>query len=72
MSMELELLGRALASEFGIAIRLLQSSDAALFKQKLYRVRKSDQAFQSLSIVSPPNDPLALWIVKQGVSDGQG
>lgn len=68
--MELELLGRALASSHGIVIRLLQPSDVEAMRQRLYKTKRHSEEFQFLSFTTDPSDPTALWIVKTGGPDG--
>ena len=64
MSLSPELWYAALASECGVIIR---TDDPAFTKQKLYAIRKGlrDPDLESISIMTSPNDPNELWLVKR-------
>lgn len=59
----IELLYEAFNSELGIVV---ETSDLSLLRQKLYAMRKEDEAFQCLSLVQSRTHPNSqLWIVKR-------
>lgn len=60
----------ALRSPFGIELTV---SDQDKVRQKLYAVRKEalDPELESISIRVPPNNPRALWLVKNGKGDAK-
>lgn len=57
----LELLYAAVHSERGVVI---ETDDAELLRQKLYRLRSEDPSFAALSFIISPINKFDLWIIK--------
>lgn len=51
----------AIASRFGVAVEVTSLNK---YKQKFYKVRKSDETFACLSLRTSPTSSNELWIVK--------
>jgi hypothetical protein len=60
------LLYRAMTSPYGIVV---QSSDPAALRMKLYPVRKAQPLFEPLSFVLSPINPQHLWILRKPTDD---
>lgn len=63
MLIDINLWYQALASPFGV---IIETDDPDRAKQKLYAIRAKspDPDLQSLSIITSPDTPGQLWIIK--------
>lgn len=64
-----EILYEALGTEFGLEV---ETNNPTALRAKLYAARRADADLECLSIhLSPSNPNGALFIVKQGASNGE-
>jgi hypothetical protein len=63
MLIDINLWYQALATPFGV---IIETDDPERAKQRLYalRAKSPDSDLQSLSIITSPDNPKQLWIVK--------
>jgi len=58
----IELLYEALAEEIGV---IVETNSPDRLRQKLYAIRKEDKALKVISLVTVPNKPTELWLIKK-------
>ena len=69
---EIALLGEALTHPYGVVVEVPSPADLEHLRQRLYRARKTDEAFACLAFTLRTDNPRHLWIVRtRNEADGR-